>query len=167
MIEADYADGVTIPLTSEGDKRLEAAEAIQAMAQEIGIKFEIDIKPSKDIWSDRVLYTSNYSTYYSWSAPRADPDSRLAASWRCDGWANYPRYCNPEVDRLLDEGAKIYDPAKAKEVYNKLIRIIVDDAYKVFTVHPNIYVVASKKVQNFVWIPLDTIIRLRDLWLEK
>jgi ABC-type transport system substrate-binding protein len=44
---------------------------------------------------------------------------------------NWSCYSNPEVDRLITEGKAVFDPAKRREVYLRLERILVDQAVSV------------------------------------
>ena len=50
---------------------------------------------------------------YGWSG-RPDPDGNIHAFVTCKGGLNDWKYCNPEVDKLLDEARTLADPAAAQ-----------------------------------------------------
>jgi len=73
------------------------------------------------------------------------------------GW-----YCNPEVDKLLDEAILTRDVAAAKTIYQKANRMIMDDAAYVPYVDDLQPVLLSPKVHGFVnppedWFDLSTV----------
>ncbi len=85
---------------------------------------------------------------------------------RCDsappGGENSGYYCNHEVDKLLDQAILESDPAKAKVLYQKANRIIMDDAAYVPIVDDLQPILLSPKVKGFVnppedWYDLSTV----------
>lgn len=78
---------------------------------------------------------------------------------RCDsappGGINSGYYCNPEVDKLLDQAILERDPAKAKEIYQKANRIIMDDAAFVPLVDDLQPIITAPNVKGFVNPPED------------
>jgi len=45
-----------------------------------------------------------------------DPDQTLYENFTCGAEGNYDRYCNPELDRMVDRQSTEFDPAKRKEL---------------------------------------------------
>ena len=85
---------------------------------------------------------------------------------RCDAVApngeNSGWYCNPEVDKLLDEAILTRDAAAAKALYQKANRVIMDDAGYVPYADDLQPVLLSAKVHGFVnppedWFDLSTV----------
>ncbi|WP_129222098.1 ABC transporter substrate-binding protein [Lichenibacterium ramalinae] len=85
---------------------------------------------------------------------------------RCDsappGGINSGYYCNPEVDKLLDQAIVTRDPAAAKDIYQKVNRIITDDAAFVPIDDDLEPILLSSKVKGFVnppedWFDLSTV----------
>jgi peptide/nickel transport system substrate-binding protein len=115
-------------------------------------------RPRQLVKEDKTNWTNT-----DWT-PRADPDGLLRILWHTDGFQNTTGYSNPDVDRLLDEAAGIYDTAKAADLYHQVERIIAEDASYVFMHAPTEYAAMRKEVGGFVYYP-DLVTRLRYLWL--
>ena len=54
-----------------------------------------------------------------------DPDGRAALM--CEGMNNRSKWCNTEAERLLQEGAKAVEPAKRREIYNDLQKLVAEE----------------------------------------
>jgi oligopeptide transport system substrate-binding protein len=63
-----------------------------------------------------------------WIADYADPHDFLDVNFRCDSRQNNTGYCNPDLDKLLDQAAGEEDPAKREALYYQAEQIIVSDA---------------------------------------
>ena len=85
-----------------------------------------------------------------------DPDGlRLRFSSKAfppDGF-NRGRYSNPEVDRLVDEGAREMDPAKRREIYLRVQEILAEDQPYVSLWYPDNVAVAQRGVENIILPP--------------
>jgi peptide/nickel transport system substrate-binding protein len=97
-------------------------------------------------------------------APRADPDGLLRILWHSKGFQNTTHFNNPEVDRLLDQAAGIFDTNQAAEIYHRLEQMVVEEGSYTFSVWPSEFAARRTNVQGFVYYP-DLILRLRDLSL--
>ncbi|OJV61744.1 MAG: hypothetical protein BGO41_15795 [Clostridiales bacterium 38-18] len=96
---------------------------------------------------DYVIYNSdanveNWSLFFlATSITTPDPDT-LYSSFHSDyigsGMDNTSRYSNPEVDKLLDEGKAIMDIEEAKPVYQKIAKILNEEAV-MMPVYANTY----------------------------
>lgn len=85
---------------------------------------------------------------------------------RCDtlppNGENSGYYCNPEVDKLLDQAIVTKDEGQARALYQKANRVIMDDAAYIPYVDDLQPVILSPKVQGFVnppedWFDLSTV----------
>lgn len=85
---------------------------------------------------------------------------------RCDsappGGQNSGYYCNKEVDKFLDQAVLERDPAKAKELYQKVNRIVMDDAAFVPVIDDLQPILLAPNVKGFVnppedWYDLSTV----------
>jgi ABC-type transport system substrate-binding protein len=63
-----------------------------------------------------------------WIADYPDPHDFLDINFRCGSLQNNTNYCNPEVDRLLDQAAAEEDPAKREALYRQVEQTVIDDA---------------------------------------
>ncbi len=77
------------------------------------------------------------------------------------GW-----YCNEEVDKLMDEAVTIKDEAKAKEVYQQINRMIMEDAAFVPLVDDLQPIFLAPNVKGFVNPPNDWY-DFSTVWIEE
>ncbi len=63
-----------------------------------------------------------------WIADYPDPHNFLDVLFRCGSNQNHSHYCNPEVDKMLDEAAREQDNAKRERIYRQVEQIIVNEA---------------------------------------
>ncbi|MGH7121653.1 MAG: ABC transporter substrate-binding protein, partial [Acetobacteraceae bacterium] len=88
----------------------------------------------------------------------------LCSSWPPNG-ENSGWYCDPKVDKLLLAALREADQTKAKAIYQKANRLIMDGAAYVPTIDDMEPVILSKKVKGFVNPPEDWF-DLSTVWIE-
>jgi peptide/nickel transport system substrate-binding protein len=165
LAEAGLASGFSQQFTvSNTPDNVLLAELLQQQLSRVGVQMQIELVNPADAYARVVDGKTNW-THTFWS-PRPDPHIRFYNLFHSKGFDNTTSYSNPEVDRLLMEAASTYDIAARKALYNKLERLIVDDAPYVFLHWPQVTAGMSRRVQGFVWIP-DLILRVRELSLAK
>jgi peptide/nickel transport system substrate-binding protein len=155
--------GAAATITSDNSRQnLDMVQLLQAQYAELPFTMEIETVDSADhfalIKDDTIPFSPT-----NWT-PRADPDGLLRILWHSTGFQNSNGYNNPEVDRLLDEAAAIYDTAEAAELYHQVERIIVEDASYVFIQAPAEFAAVRSDVGGFVYYP-DLVLRLSKMWL--
>lgn len=64
-----------------------------------------------------------------------DPDAVMKGAYACKSEANYTKYCNPEVEKLLDEQAQEFDTEKRKKVVWEIERILAEDVARPIIYH--------------------------------
>nr|WP_246179586.1 ABC transporter substrate-binding protein [Microvirga thermotolerans] len=134
------------------------AEIIQAMAAEAG--FDISLRPTEFAAMQKEAQAGNFDVnVIGWSG-RVDPDGNIHPFVTCKGGLNDGRYCNPEVDRLLNEARTVTDEAKRKELYDAAQTILQDELPIIYTYYQPWPFVLAKKVQGFRPYP-DGMIRLK------
>ena len=165
LAEAGLAGGFSARFTvSNTTDNLLLAELLQQQLSRIGIQMQLELVNPAESYARVVEGKTNW-THTFWS-PRPDPHIRFYNLFHSKGFDNTTGYSNPEVDRLLAEAAATYDVNARRALYNKLERIIVDDAPYVFLHWPQVTAGMSRRVQGFVWIP-DLILRVRELSLSR
>jgi len=136
------------------------AEIIQAMAAETG--FDISLRPTEFAAMQKEAQAGNFDVnVIGWSG-RVDPDGNIHPFVSCKGALNDGRYCNEQVDKLLNEARVINDEAKRKELYDAAQEILKQDLPIIYNYYQPWPFVHTKKVQNFKPYP-DGMIRLRDV----
>lgn len=98
-----------------------------------------------------------------------DPDSVLVENFACNSENNFTKYCNPEVDKLLDAQSSERDTAKRKEIVWKIERILADDVARPMIYHGNAAQCRHPYVQGHVR-QMNSIYnnwRLDQIWFDK
>jgi peptide/nickel transport system substrate-binding protein len=93
-----------------------------------------------------------------WSG-RVDPDGNIHQFITCKGGINDTKYCNPQVDTLLNEARASTDDAVRKQKYDAAAVILNDDLPIVYLGHQAWIWALRKNVTGFVPAP-DGMIRL-------
>jgi len=123
--EAGYPDGFSIVLDTETDLK-ETAEIIAGMLSEVGIKVTVRLW-EWGVLKPLLLKGERNLLFNYWGSSILDPVGYVDAKFLTDGRGNYSKYSNPEVDKLIAEGAISVDLAERKEIYKKMQRIIYED----------------------------------------
>ena len=166
LSQAGYADGLTLPMWCRADGEAERAfcEFWQAMMRDVGITVDMTLRPYADIIVARNEGLVRMESF--WFTPRGDVHGRFGIQFHSTGWGNFYGYNNPEVDRLIEEAATVFDIPRARQMYRDLQKMVIEDASRVFTAHPDAAVVTTARVQNFQYAA-DMILRMQDLWLSQ
>ena len=64
-----------------------------------------------------------------------DPDVTLAENYSCRSERNYTKYCNPQVEKLIDEQSQEADVAKRKRLVWQIEKILADDSARPMIQH--------------------------------
>ncbi len=138
------------------------AEIIQAMAAEAG--FDISLRPTEFAAMQKEAQAGNFDTnVIGWSG-RVDPDGNIHPFVTCKGALNDGRYCNAEVDKLLDEARVTNDEAKRKQLYDAAQEILQQDLPIIYTYYQPWPFAHTKKLEGFKPYP-DGMIRLKGVKL--
>jgi peptide/nickel transport system substrate-binding protein len=97
---------------------LQAGEVIQSMAREAG--FDVRIKAMEFASSLQAARSGEFEAYLIFFSGRADADGNVYPFLHSIGEANWGRYSNPVVDRLLDEARIPIDPTRRRAIYGDL-----------------------------------------------
>jgi peptide/nickel transport system substrate-binding protein len=156
--EAGFPNGVDVEVkVINRTIEVRSVEVMQAMLDKVGIRLKItplDRLP----WIDdgragrfQALSHSNSSRV----DPQLTEDSKTGSTY------NWAGYSNPEVDKLWDQAAAEYDNAKRADIYQRIQRILHDDAFHVLGFMYPLVAAANKRVHNRT-----TQDNFRYIWLE-
>ena len=116
-------------ITNQGnEQRKQTAEIIQHRLKTIGIKVNIRILEWA-VFLDKFVKERQFEAIIlGWGLSR-DPDCYdiWHSSKTKPGEFNFISYSNPEVDRLLEEGRRIFEREKRAEIYHQVHRILYQD----------------------------------------
>jgi peptide/nickel transport system substrate-binding protein len=160
--------GVTAPfdvdfMVPKGAEEQAVAEVMQAMAAEVGINLKIRV--TEFATSLKQAEAGEYQAYMlAWSG-RTDPDGNIYTFAKCKAPLNYPGYCNPDVDKLLDESRVPSDPAQRKAIYEKLAKTLLEDAPRLYLYHRRVLIGHMVRLDGYRQMP-DGLVRVVGLKLR-
>ncbi|WP_293856924.1 ABC transporter substrate-binding protein [uncultured Alsobacter sp.] len=159
--EAGVATPIQVEVTMSNAPRSQAImQVIQSMAQETG--FAIKLKATEFATMLNEGTKGDFqANQYGWSG-RPDPDGNIHAFVTCKGGLNDWKYCNPEVDKILDEARTLADPAARKAKYTAATQILLQDLPNIYLYHESWIWGMKKKIDGFVAHP-DGMIRLENV----
>jgi peptide/nickel transport system substrate-binding protein len=150
-------------MVPRGPESQAVAEMIQAMAAEIGI--DMKIRVTEFATSLKQAEAGQFQAFFlDWSG-RTDPDGNAYVFYICKGPQNNPAYCNPEVDRLLDESRVAADLAGRKAIYQKVTKIILDDNPRLYIYHRRVLIAHTARLEDYKQMP-DGLVRVVGLRLK-
>ena len=97
-----------------------------------------------------------------------DPDAMLYENYACGGVGNYNGYCNPEIDKLIDQQSMEPDQEKRKRLVWEIERRLTEDDAKPLVYFNRGGVCRDPKVKNLTTM-INSIYngwRMEDIWLD-
>jgi peptide/nickel transport system substrate-binding protein len=100
------------------------------------IHFDAELEViESSVWYNR-LVKRDYSVGLNLTGSSVDdPDVNLYEGYACKSERNYTGYCNPQVEKLLDEQSQEADVAKRKAIVWRIERILVEDGARPIIFH--------------------------------
>ena len=134
----------------------QVSEVLQAMAAEAGIQMELvvtEVATALKQWTDGDFE----SLIIAWSG-RTDIDGNLYNFKACGAALNGGKYCNAEVDRLLNLGRQSGEAAVRKAAYGEAAKLYLEDRPYIYLWHPVLITGAAANIQGLAMVP-DGLIR--------
>ncbi|MEH0076188.1 ABC transporter substrate-binding protein [Pannonibacter sp. Pt2] len=135
-------------------------QVVQSMVAEAGIDVTLKSTEFATLLDEQTR--GNYQLSRSDWSGRVDPDGNIHQFVTCNAGLNDTKYCNPEVDRLLNEARASTDDAVRKEKYDAATAILNDDLPMIYLGHQSWIWAMKKDITGFVASP-DGMIRLTGL----
>jgi len=139
------------------------AQMLQAMEAEVGINLKL--RPTDYAAALNAAHNGDFQALYLGWSGRVDPDGNIHQFVTCNGNLNYGHYCNPDVDKLLNEARTKPDIASRKPLYDAAQKILVGEDPIVYLYYQPWPFALSNKVQGFKAYP-DGLIRLRGVSIK-
>ncbi len=156
--------GVTKPsftlTVNQSPSDQQIAQIIQSMAAESGFDVKLEVLEANTLISNasKGLYDAAITL---WSG-RADPDGNVSIWIACEGFVNWGKYCNKDVDDALSAARTKTDPAERKKDYTTAANIYLKDRPDLFLFNYKWIWGLNPKVNGYVPNP-DGIIRLQGI----
>ena len=137
---------------------MQMMQIIQSMVAEAGFNVTLKATEFATLLSEQTA--GNFQLSRSDWSGRVDPDGNLHQFVTCKGGINDVKYCNPEVDALLNDARKSTDNTVRKQKYDAAAKILNDDLPVIYLGHQSYIFALKKNVTGFVPYP-DGMIRLQ------
>ncbi|HEV8307951.1 MAG TPA: ABC transporter substrate-binding protein [Methylomirabilota bacterium] len=167
LADAGFPNGfkTTLKVIPTFPTMVAGAQVIAAQLKKIGVDAQI-IQEEYGVWIKAIIKPSfDFDLTMNITNGDADPDSLLyrrfhsvEKQWNNDG--------DPEIDALLDQGKLTVDPAKRKEAYDRVQRLMVEKAIQIWTFSPDLIDITQNYVhyeQHFT----TNYYGFRTVWLER
>jgi peptide/nickel transport system substrate-binding protein len=161
--QAGY-DHVTFSLrTLNTPSDMQIGEVLQSMAGEAG--FDIKLVAGETNANIQAMNSGDYqANLVIWSG-RSDPDFNIVQFLACNGFQNWGKYCNPQLDDAMNRGRTATDLTQRAAAYHDVASIYLADRPLIFLFHMTWLYAYSDKVKGFTPVP-DGLIRPQGLTLQ-
>jgi peptide/nickel transport system substrate-binding protein len=161
-------DGQKLALTvrthSEDPDRKQLIQVLQSEFQKVGIEATTNTVEFPAFFQD--VQDGKYQVGVIGWLNLSDPDRATFRQFTIDGTANYGKYKNEQVDKLLKDARATLDQSKAKTMYADAVKQIVDDAPYIFVQYQEYIAMYSPKVQGYVINPVANWLSFKTLSLS-
>ena len=151
-------------LIAPGEQEQAIAQAVQAMAADVGIQVKLQIVEFGTL-IQQAEALQHQAAQIGWSG-RPDPDFDIYPFVTESGIGSFNNagYTNPRVQELLDAARLLNDLSQRRRAYREVTQILADDLPYIWLYFPKEYKLVSTKVRGFVQVP-DGMMRFRTVWL--
>jgi len=155
-------------LTNQGNgERIRACEIIQQNFKKAGIDAKIRVMEWQAFLEQIDKHTFD-AIILGWSMSR-DPD--LYDIWHSSktkkGEYNFIGYSNPEVDRLLVQGRRVFGVAERKKIYYRIHEILADEQPYAFLYVPDATPIVHKRFKGIEVAPLGIMYNFNTWYVPK
>jgi peptide/nickel transport system substrate-binding protein len=128
------------------------AELVQGMLKQVGAEVDIQTVPVGDFFQSYVNTGDFDFTVFSWIGtpfPISSSSSIYEQPKGDDIQQNYARVGTPEIDQMFQDAAEELDPAKARDIANKIDAAIWEEVHSLTLYQRPDLIAANSKLANF------------------
>ena len=169
-------DGIRFPLRLEvnsfGEQWLRQAEYLKQALAQVGIDVSLRSEDTAT-WLRRVYTNYDYDLNEPFLSQGVDPVYGLNKQYLTSQirkgvtFVNDMFYANPDLDRLLGEGARELRPEKRAEIYKRAQQILAEDCPVVWLIDVQYVNVLNRRLKDAITGPLGTQQAFERAWMDK
>ena len=144
--------GLTVRTHSEDPDRKQVIQVLQSEFQNVGIAATTNTVEFPAFFQD--VQDGKYQVAVIGWLNLSDPDRATFRQFTVDGTANYGKYRNDQVDKLLKDARTTLDQGQARTLYADAVKQIVDDAPYIFVQYQEYIALSTPKLQGYVVNPV-------------
>jgi peptide/nickel transport system substrate-binding protein len=158
----------TIVTNQGNEERQKVAQIIQRRLKDVGIRVKIKVVEWSVFLSEFIDKKNFEAILLGWSVPR-DPD--IYDIWYSgktkEGEFNFIGYNNGEVDKLLQDGRRIFEQQERQKIYHRIHRIIYDEQPYMFLFTSESLSILHNRFQGVKPAPAGIGYNFIDWWVAK
>jgi peptide/nickel transport system substrate-binding protein len=164
LAEAGYPHGFEVELiVGAPHDNVKDAQIVQDQLGKIGITVHVKTMELAQYYNKTYAYDYSMSVHTMLSGE--EPEESLRPYFGAH--ATYYRWGNKEVQRLIEEQAKVLDQALRVEMIHTIQRLILDDAPNMFLYTPIYHIGVQPWVKNYI-VPTNLYDqRYEEVWVER
>jgi peptide/nickel transport system substrate-binding protein len=147
----------TLSLPNTSGIRKQLAALLQEQLRAVGIRLELQ-QYEFPVWNER-RNAGEFDIDFSASSQDPTP-SGLTQSWSCSGGSNVGKYCDPEVDSLMQRA--ILGRGDTRQLWHEVLRRIEADVPAVFLYAPTYVYAVNRRFRNANLSPISSWTLLRE-----
>lgn len=163
---------VHLEVNSFGEQWLRQAEYLKQALAQVGIDVTLRSEDTAG-WLRRVYTDYDYDINEPFLGQGIDPVIGLNRQYLSSQirkgvtFVNNSFYSNPEIDKLLGDGARELDPVKRGDLYKAAQKTLVEDSPLIWLVDVQYVSIYNRKLHDHTTGPLGTYQAFEQAWLEK
>jgi peptide/nickel transport system substrate-binding protein len=150
--KGDQKLSLSVRTHSEDPDRRQLIQVLQSEFQKVGIDATTSTVEFPAFFQD--VQDGKYQVAVIGWLNLSDPDRATFRQFTIDGTANYGKYRNDQVDKLLKDARTTLDQNKAKMLYTDAVKQIVDDAPYIFVQYQEYIALYTPRLQGYVINPV-------------
>jgi len=160
-------DGQKLSLTvrthSEDPDRKQVIQVLQSEFQKVGIDATTNAVEFPAFFQD--MQEGKFQVGVVGWLNLSDPDRATFRQFTSDGTANYGKYRNDQVDKLLKEARTTLDQSRARTLYADAVKQIADDAPYIFLQYQEYIAMHTPKLQGYQVNPVANWLSFKSVFL--
>ena len=158
LAEAGVATPVSVDfMVPNNPESRQAAEVIQAMAQEAG--FDMKIRVTEFATSLKEAEQGRFQAFFIGWSGRVDPDGNSYIFHKCKAPQNNGHFCSKDVDQWLDDARKVNKLEERKAIYEKVADKYLKEGSIIYLYHRLVIIAHANKLEGYQQLP-DGLVRL-------
>ncbi len=158
----------TVITNAGNEERLKTAEIIQRRLKDVGIRMKIKAVEWSVFLNEFIDKRNFEAVLLGWSLSR-DPDNYdiWHSSKTRPGEFNFLGFRNKEADQLLEEGRRVFDQDRRRQIYHELHALIYEEEPCLFLYVPDSLSILHKRFQGIELAPAGISYNFIDWWVSK
>ena len=164
LAQAGYPDGIDLTLytSTAWGGMVDMATVMKERAAPAGINIDVEVMPEDGYWTDGWMVEPFVTV--GWGG--RPPHEAMSIVYKSGAAWNESFYNNPEVDRLIAEGASAGDSEARKKAYGELQCLLIDEVPRIIPVFSPGVLGLRQDVRGLepMW---DKMLQLHRTWLDR